>query len=104
MASSFRRPGHIFPLQARDKGVKERRGHTEATIEFCRLAGKREVGALSELVIDGEAVEGETERRGGEMMRGEGCLLFGRRWGIKVCTIDDLVKYLEAREGMKGVP
>ena len=75
--------------------MRERRGHTEATIEFCRLAGKRLAGALCELVLEGEEVEGKTERREGGMMRQDGCLKFGKKWGIKVCTIEDLVEYLE---------
>ena len=93
--ASFRRPGHVFPLKAKDGGVRERRGHTEATIEFCKLAGKRPAGAICELVMEGEEVGGMTERREGGMMRRDGCLKFGRKWGIKVCTIEDLVDYLE---------
>ncbi|KAL8785244.1 MAG: hypothetical protein Q9195_008717 [Heterodermia aff. obscurata] len=85
----FRRPGHVFPLRAREGGVRQRRGHTEATVEFCRLAGKREVGAICELVDEG----------GDGMMRGEACLAFGRRWGIKVCTIEALVEFLETQQG-----
>src|SRR6266536_1034217 len=60
----FRRPGHIFPLKARSGGIRERHGHTEAAVEFCRLAGKSEVGAICELVEDGEEVEGTAERAG----------------------------------------
>ncbi|MCJ1277039.1 hypothetical protein MMC21_004848 [Puttea exsequens] len=100
--SSFRRPGHVFPLRAKDKGVRERRGHTEATIEFCRLASKRPAGALCELVLDGEEVEGRPERRYGDMMRASGCLTFGRKWGIRVCTIDDLVEYVEREHMTNG--
>ena len=93
--ASFRRPGHVFPLEAKDGGVRERRGHTEATIEFCKLAGKVPAGAICELVMEGEEVDGMTVRREGGMMRRDGCLKFGRNWGIKVCTIEDLVDYLE---------
>ena len=103
--ADFRRPGHVFPLRAREGGVRQRRGHTEATIDFCRLAGKREVGAICELVEEGDEVVKRTgiasaERTfpGGGMMRGEACLAFGRRWGIKVCTIEALVEYLDERE------
>ncbi|KAI9765561.1 MAG: 3,4-dihydroxy 2-butanone 4-phosphate synthase [Geoglossum simile] len=95
---SFRRPGHLFPLRAREGGVKERRGHTEAAVEFCRLAGKREVGVISELVDDGAEVEGKAEVRGSGMLRRDGCLRFGRRWGLRVCTIERLCEFLE-REG-----
>ncbi len=104
---TFTRPGHVFPLRAREGGVRARRGHTEATVEFCRLAGKREVGVICEMVDDGEGVGKEdgmakrTERTtpGGGMMGGEACLAFGRRWGIRVCTIEALVEYLDKNEG-----
>lgn len=96
----FRRPGHIIPLEAKSGGVRERKGHTEAAVEFCRLAGKPPVGVIAELVEDGELVEGIPEIRGNNgMMRRDGCLKFGKRWGIKVCTIEDLVEYLERTEG-----
>lgn len=100
---SFRRPGHIIPLQARAGGVRERKGHTEAAVEFCRLAGKAPVGVIAELVEGGEVVEGVAEIRGNNgMMRRDGCLRFGKKWGIKVCTIEDLVEYLERTEGGKN--
>jgi 3,4-dihydroxy 2-butanone 4-phosphate synthase len=95
---SFRRPGHLFPLRAREGGVRERRGHTEAAVEFCRLAGKREVGVISELVDDGGEVEGKAEVRGSGMLRRNGCLRFGRRWGLRVCTIEGLCEFLEREE------
>ena len=96
---SFRRPGHILPLQAKSGGVRERKGHTEAAIEFCRLAGKAPVGVIAELVEDGEVVEGVPAIGGdNDMMRRDGCLKFGKRWGIKVCTIEDLIEYLEKTE------
>ena len=104
--------------------MRERRGHTEAAVEFCRLAGKREVGVICELVDDGveeEEEEAEAEAEGGEeedggdgremrrrskaervgsgMMRRDGCLRFARRWGLRCCTIEALVEWLEEREG-----
>ncbi|MCJ1266478.1 3,4-dihydroxy 2-butanone 4-phosphate synthase [Lobaria immixta] len=94
-AESFRRPGHVFPLRARDGGIRARKGHTEAAVEFCRLAGKRPAGVICELVEDGEEVEGRAVRREGSMMRRDGCLKFGRRWGLRVCTIEDLVAFVE---------
>ncbi|KAL9118606.1 MAG: hypothetical protein Q9187_004846 [Circinaria calcarea] len=103
-ASSFRRPGHVFPLRARDGGVKTRTGHTEAAIDFCRLAGMQPAGVICEMVEDGEEVEGLAERKEGGMMRRDGCLKFGRRWGLKVCTIEDLVDYIDhKRKGVNGV-
>ncbi|KAL5337886.1 DHBP synthase RibB-like alpha/beta domain-containing protein [Aspergillus crustosus] len=101
----FRRPGHIIPLQAKSGGVRERTGHTEAAVEFCRLAGKAQAGVIAELVEDGEIVEGVAEIGGNNgMMRRDGCLKFGRKWGLKVCTIEDLVEYLEKTEGPSQAP
>jgi len=107
---SFRRPGHVFPLRARNGGVLERTGHTEAAVEFCRLAGKAPVGVICEMVEDGEVVPGQAIMREPGMMRRDACLEFGRKWGLKVCTIEDLVEYVMAEKeaskemnGMKGV-
>ncbi|KAI4157433.1 MAG: hypothetical protein LQ342_008292 [Letrouitia transgressa] len=101
-ASTFRRPGHVFPLRAREGGIRERKGHTEAAVEFCRLAGKRPVGVICELVQDGEEIEGKAERRDGGMMRRDECLRFGKKWGLKVCTIEDLDDYVENRVVCNG--
>ena len=46
----FRRPGHMFPLLAKDNGVLERNGHTEATVDLCRLAGLKECGLCCEIM------------------------------------------------------
>ena len=70
-------------------------------MEFCRLAGKRPAGVICELVEDGEEVEGSALRREGGMMRRDGCLRFGKRWGLKVCTIEDLLDYVNRQE--KGI-
>lgn len=102
-AKNFRRPGHILPLQAREGGVRVRRGHTEAAVDLCRLAGKPEVGVICELVTDGEEIPGKPERVGGGMMRRDELLAFGKKWGIKVCTIEDMVTYIEETEGRWGV-
>jgi 3,4-dihydroxy 2-butanone 4-phosphate synthase len=96
---NFRRPGHIFPLRARAGGVRQRPGHTEAAVEFCRLAGMKQAAAISELVEDGIEIQGQAIRGEVGMMRTDGCLAFGKRWGLKVCTIEQLVKYVEKREG-----
>ena len=97
--SSFRRPGHVLPLRAHEGGIKARKGHTEAAVEFCRLAGRGAAGVICEMVEDGVEVEGQAERVDGGMMRRDGCLKFGRTWGLKVCTIEDLVEYVELQEG-----
>jgi 3,4-dihydroxy 2-butanone 4-phosphate synthase len=94
-STHFRRPGHIFPLRAQPGGVRERAGHTEAAVELCHLAGVEPVAAICELVVDGEEQPGMPEMIGGGMMRRDGCLAFGQRWGLKVCTISGLVEYLD---------
>ena len=81
-AADLVRPGHVLPLRARAGGVLERRGHTEATVDLCRLAGLRPVGVIGELVRDD-----------GEMMRLPEVLALGRDRGLKVISIEDLVAY-----------
>lgn len=94
------RPGHVVPLIAKAGGVRERRGHTEAGWELARLAGiTPEVGVLAELVVDGDADESQTGYVGAGMMRAPDCVEFGRKWGIRCCTIEDLVEYVEEKEG-----
>lgn len=78
----FRRPGHMFPLQARDGGVLERGGHTEATVDLLRLAGLRQVGLCCEIMRDD-----------GTMMRTTELLEKGKEWGITCITIADLIHY-----------
>ncbi|EMC98369.1 hypothetical protein BAUCODRAFT_32403 [Baudoinia panamericana UAMH 10762] len=100
---SFRRPGHVVPLQAREGGVRVRAGHTEAAVDLCRLAGKQPVGVIAELVEDGEETQGIAEMSGGfGMMRRDGCLAFARRYGLKVITIEDLIRHLEGSGKGKG--
>lgn len=116
-AADLRRPGHVLPLIARDGGVRQRRGHTEAGVEFARLAGLTPaVAVIGELVEDdvvvAAAVGGKAARvdegpgRPGyatsAMMRADGCVAFGRRWGIRVCTIEALTTYVEGVEGTWG--
>lgn len=83
--------------------MRARRGHTEAAVDLCRLAGKGEVGVLCEMITDGEVVAGRAEMEGGGMMRTGECVAFGRKWGLKVCTIEDLVGWIEEREGKLSV-
>lgn len=97
--TDLRRPGHVFPLKAKEGGVRERIGHTEAAVEFCRLTGKPLVGVISELVQDLATVVGQTTLPDTGMMRRDGCLAFGKKFGLKVCTIEDLVAYVEKTEG-----
>lgn len=83
--SSLRRPGHILPLRAVDGGVRERDGHTEASVELMQLAGLRPVAVIAEIVADD-----------GEMMRLPGLLELGEREGLIVITISDLIDYLNS--------
>ena len=63
------------------------------------------MSVIAELVEEGEATEGVAEIRGNNgMMRRDACLKFGKKWGIKVCTIEDLVEYVEKIEGPLKVP
>jgi len=91
--SSVHRPGHIMPLRARDGGVRERDGHTEATIDLLKLAGLTPVGVISEIVAED-----------GEMMRLPGLLQLGEREGIAVITIESLIAYLQVQHGDSSVP
>ncbi|MBP0650936.1 3,4-dihydroxy-2-butanone-4-phosphate synthase, partial [Mycobacterium tuberculosis] len=81
-ALDFVRPGHVFPLIARDGGVLIRSGHTEAAIDLCRLAGLPEVGILSELVNDD-----------GTVMKGEAITRFAEAHGLALVSIADLIAY-----------
>ncbi len=72
----FRRPGHMFPLLAKKNGVLERNGHTEATVDLCRLAGLKECGLCCEIM-----------REDGTMMRTTELLALAKRHGIKMITI-----------------
>ncbi|MDO5634873.1 MAG: 3,4-dihydroxy-2-butanone-4-phosphate synthase, partial [Micrococcus sp.] len=83
------RPGHVFPLRAVEGGVRERRGHTEAGVELCRLAGLPPVAAIAELVHDD-----------GTMMRLPALRAFADTHGLRLISIDDLVSYLEARDAV----
>ena len=80
--SDFRRPGHMFPLRAREGGVLKRAGHTEATVDLCRLAGLKEVGLCCEIMKDD-----------GTMARMDDVEAFAAKHGLKMTTIADLIAY-----------
>jgi 3,4-dihydroxy 2-butanone 4-phosphate synthase / GTP cyclohydrolase II len=80
-------PGHMFPLRARPGGVLVRAGHTEATIDLCRLAGRYPAGVLCEIMKDD-----------GTMARLPDLKKFARRHGLKVIAIKDLIAYRLERE------
>ncbi len=83
----FRRPGHMFPLLARKNGVLERGGHTEATVDLCRLSGLKECGLCCEIM-------GED----GAMMRMPELKKLAQRWSLPLITIRDLQDYRKCRE------
>lgn len=85
--SDFRRPGHMFPLEAKPGGVLERMGHTEATVDLMRIAGLKECGLCCEIM-----------REDGTMMRTTELLQFARRYGLKVITVADLIAYRRRTE------
>lgn len=83
----FRRPGHMFPLLAKKNGVLEREGHTEATVDLCRLAGLKECGLCCEIM-----------REDGTMMRTPELMKLAKQWDIKFITIQDLQNYRKCHE------
>lgn len=83
----FRRPGHMFPLLAKKNGVLERSGHTEATVDLCRLAGLKECGLCCEIMRDD-----------GTMMRAPELFKLAKKWNIKFITIRDLQNYRKCHE------
>lgn len=83
----FRRPGHMFPLEARKGGVLVRTGHTEATVDLMRIAGLEECGLCCEIM-----------REDGTMMRTPELIEFAKKHGIRMITIADLIKYRRRSE------
>jgi 3,4-dihydroxy 2-butanone 4-phosphate synthase/GTP cyclohydrolase II len=86
-ASHFRKPGHVFPLIAKPGGVWERRGHTEAAVDLCRLSGCNSVGIIGELV-----------NKDGSMKRLNDCITFGAKYNLRIITIEQLLAYRIAKE------
>ena len=78
----FRRPGHMFPLLAKKNGVLERNGHTEATVDLCRLAGLKACGLCCEIM-----------REDGTMMRTGELRELAKKWNLTFITIKDLQEY-----------
>jgi 3,4-dihydroxy 2-butanone 4-phosphate synthase / GTP cyclohydrolase II len=85
--ADFVRPGHIFPLIAKDGGVLMRSGHTEAAIDLCRFASVEPVAAICELVNDD-----------GTVMRGPQITAFAKKHALKRISVANLIAYRQARE------
>jgi len=86
-ASDFVRPGHIFPLVAREGGVLMRSGHTEAAVDLCRLAGLPPVGVISELMNDD-----------GSVMRGPQVAAFAARHNLRHVSVAQLIAYRQRKD------
>jgi 3,4-dihydroxy 2-butanone 4-phosphate synthase/GTP cyclohydrolase II len=80
-------PGHIFPLRAKAGGVLQRAGHTEAAVDLVQLAGFRRVGVICEIMNDS-----------GEMARLPELRKFARKHRLKICSIEELIKFRRTRE------
>src|SRR5512135_2974914 len=87
MPEDLVQPGHIFPLRARAGGVLQRAGHTEAAVDLAKLAGCRPIGVICEILSPD-----------GSMARLPELQKFARRHKLRLCTIEDLIKYRRARE------
>ena len=81
-ASDLSRPGHVFPLRAKDGGVLRRAGHTEAAVDLARLAGVFPTGVICEIMKDD-----------GTMARTSDLFAFAKQHGLKICTIASLIEY-----------
>jgi 3,4-dihydroxy 2-butanone 4-phosphate synthase/GTP cyclohydrolase II len=86
-AADFVRPGHVFPLVARQGGVLMRSGHTEACVDLCRLASLPSVGVLAELMNDN-----------GSVMRGPEVAAFAKKHGLAQLSIADMIAYRQSRD------
>lgn len=82
MPGQLRRPGHIFPLKAREGGVLKRAGHTEAAVDLVRMAGLEPIGVICEIMKDD-----------GTMARLPELMEFAKEYSIKIMTIEDLIEY-----------
>ena len=82
VASDFTRPGHIFPLIAKDNGGLEREGHTDATVDLCKICGLAPVSVICEILKDD-----------GTMARMDDLEIFAKQHNLKIITIADLIKY-----------
>jgi len=81
-AEDFARPGHIFPLRAFDEGVLRRAGHTEAAVDLCKLAKMKPAGVLCEILKDD-----------GEMARVPELIEIAKKYGLKILTVQELIKH-----------
>jgi 3,4-dihydroxy 2-butanone 4-phosphate synthase/GTP cyclohydrolase II len=86
-SSDFVRPGHVFPLRSREGGVLVRAGHTEASVDLMKISGERPVGVICEIMNED-----------GTMARMPDLVKFAREHDLRICSIEDLIKYRRSRE------
>jgi 3,4-dihydroxy 2-butanone 4-phosphate synthase / GTP cyclohydrolase II len=82
-ASDLVRPGHVYPLRAVSGGVLERNGHTEGSLDLCKLAGLKPMAVISELMHDH-----------GVMMKGRALLDFADEYELKICSVQQIIDWL----------
>ncbi len=88
-AGDFVRPGHVFPLVAKEGGVLMRSGHTEAAVDLCRLSNLPPVGVISELMNED-----------GTVMRGDEVRAFAEKYALKMVSVADLIAYRQRQESL----
>lgn len=82
--SDFRRPGHVFPLIAKDGGVLVREGHTEATIDLMKIANLKEIGLCCEIMAED-----------GHMLKGKAVVELAKKFGMKMTSVAEIKKYIK---------
>ena len=88
-SSDFKRPGHVFPLEAKEGGVLRRAGHTEASVDLAKLAGLKEAGLICEII-----------KEDGEMARLPELKEFAEKYDLKLISIADLIKYRKKKDNL----
>lgn len=96
-AEDFTRPGHMVPLCAREGGVLERRGHTEAGVDLCILAGVGQQEGEGEAIPGGVLCELVNDDMEGSMMRRDQCRAFADQWGLKMISVEMIVEWRRSK-------
>ncbi|VVU94965.1 3,4-dihydroxy-2-butanone 4-phosphate synthase [seawater metagenome] len=92
LPSDFSKPGHIFPLIAAENGLLQRQGHTEATIEMCKLSEVIQVGLI-----------GELRNKNGTMMNYPNCQEFSKQHNIPIITIDEMLDFINKTQNVSKI-
>ena len=91
-AGDFRRPGHVFPLRYKEGGVLVRQGHTEASIDLCKLAGLYPAAAICEITNDE-----------GYMSRMDDLLAFSKKHNLKIASVEALIEYRKRHDKLVSI-